>query len=1112
MPRCLVRTSRLVAAALLLTAAWPGVLRAQAVPAPPCGVQGRVGAGTFPLPGVAVTVAAGGQVIRATSTGPDGSYRVALPGPGSYVVRLDLTGFTPAERAVRVEAASCRVTLDIALTLQSRAAPAAPSSTPKTPSGASAPPPRPNPPVRVRGAGAAAPASPAGLDQAGAAEDTSSDEAARLLLPPGFSPDAPTESVTSVGTAGQLDNFLLFGAGRETRGLPGEGGFGAGADGQGPLARAIAAGDFGGFGPGGFGGGGFGRGGFGGRLREGNRLRLMAFDTLGGSALDAQPYSLNGQPSNKAGYLRQRFGLTMGGPFSVPKLVDGQKTTFFLNYTGNHSTSQYDAYSTVPTAAMRAGDLSALSAPVYDPATGQPFPNNQIPASRLDPSALALLALYPQPNQPGDRQNYHYVTTSTVHQDDVNFRLIRSFGGTPARRGGFRGGFGGRGGGFGGPGGGHSLSVGVHFSRSSSVQPNLFPGLGGSSLVKAWDVPVAYSFTAHGIVNRLQVHFSRRAVSSSNQFAYSQDVAGGAGIAGVATDPFDWGAPTISLSSVTGLRDPSPSRRTDQTFELSDMMVKTLGRHAIRWGGNFEALRTDTRADANAMGSFVFTGLYTAGPLASRSIAGSGLDFADFLLGLPQQASIQYGPGLERFRGRSWAAFLQDDWRITGALTLNYGLRYEYVSPYTEAGNRLVTLDGAPGFTAAVPVTAGGIGPYAGVLPDSLVKPDRNNFAPRVGLAWRVRPDTIVRGGYGINYNAGVYASIAQQLAAQPPFATSATSLGTAAAPLALSDPFASITSETTTNTYGIDPSYRLGYVQIWNLDIQRTIGRTVFATIGYTGTRGSSLDLLRAPNRGPDGLLVASVPPFVWETSGGRSVMHALTLRLRKRLTHGLGGGVTYTWSKSMDDASSVGGGAAVVAQNDRNLAAEWGLSSFDQPQRFAGDVVFELPFGPEQRWLNNDGWAAKLLGGWQWTANVTLASGLPFTARVLGAVTDVGGGTNGTLRADYSGAPIPIADPTVQEYFDTAAFSVPAPGTFGNAGRNTIRGPGTTDVDMSLGKDIVLDASGRALSLRVQATNVFNLPQFSVIDTVVNSPTFGRVIAARPMRSVQIVTRFRF
>jgi len=472
---------------------------------------------------------------------------------------------------------------------------------------------------------------------------------------------------------------------------------------------------------------------------------------------------------------------------------------------------------------------------------------------------------------------------------------------------------------------------------------------------------------------------------------------------------------------------------------------------------------------------------------------------------------VQFGPGLEQFRSRGWDLFAQDDWRATDRLTVNAGLRYEYFSPVSEASNRLATLDVAPGFTAAVPVDAGGTGLYSGVLPDSIVRPFHGGFAPRVGIAWRAKQGTIVRAGYGINYSAGVYQTIAQQLAGQPPFAVTDTVLSTRGQPVPLETALLTAAPGVATNSYAVDPNYRLGYVQIWNVDLQRDVTRTINVGVGYTGTKGADLDILRAPNRDPSGTLrIPGVVPFLFESSEGESIMHALTLRVRKRLTAGFAAGASYTLSRSIDDASSIGGGGAVVAQNDQNLAAERGLSSFDQRHKFAGDFTFELPLGANKRWLQS-GAAAALLGNWQLNGNVQLASGTPFTARVLGDIRDVARGTNGTLRANYNGAPVAVDDPSVALFFNTSAFSIPAPGTFGDAGRNTIIGPGTSVMNLGLTRNMALGRT-RAISIQLLANNIFNTVQFASIDTVVNSPTFGQVTAVRPMRRVQLLTRIRF
>lgn len=256
-------------------------------------------------------------------------------------------------------------------------------------------------------------------------------------------------------------------------------------------------------------------------------------------------------------------------------------------------------------------------------------------------------------------------------------------------------------------------------------------------------------------------------------------------------------------------------------------------------------------------------------------------------------------------------------------------------------------------------------------------------------------------------------------------------------------------------------------------------------------------MDVLRAPNRGPSGLRIASIPPFIWESSGATSTLQSVSFRLRKRLTQGIAAGGTYTWSKSIDDGTSIGGGGSVVAQNDQDLAAERGLSSFDQRHRFSGEVTFELPFGPNKKWLN-EGAGAAVLGGWALNGSMQFASGTPFTARVLNDRGDVARGTNGTLRANYDGSRIATANPTTNHYFNTSAFSIPPPGSFGDAGRNTIIGPGTSNVNLGITRNINL-APDRSLSIQILANNVFNTVQFASIDTIVNSPTFGHVSRRR-------------
>jgi len=819
-----------------------------------CPVVGTIAAGRTVLPGVALTLSpAGGpssEPVDVTSSAVDGTFVLKAPDAGSYTLKAELIGFAPIARVLTVDATRCPMRVELTLELASRSAAAA---TPATPSALATRPTRAGQPQTFRSLELVPDTT--GFNRADETEQA--DANAQTLLPPGFSPETATEMVATIGTT---QPSTVFGGGTGAFGD----GFGGGRDGS-----AAFGGGFGGFGggrggpPGGFDQGGFGGGGFGGPFGRGrgNQIRGSLSQTLDSSALDAAPATLRGQPADKASYLTQRYTATIGGPLTIPKIVNSPRTFFFVNYTGNHSNNPYDAFSTVPTVAERNGDLSALNVSILDPITHQPFAGNRIPASRLDPSAQHLLSLFPMPNLPGARQNFHVVTSANAQLDDLNIRLVHAFAppqtqnpGQPPPRGQGGGGRGGFGGGRRGDAAASNLSVSVHYRHSDSASLNPFPTVGGSNLLTAWDVPVSYSFTKRGWTNSLRFDFNRQRADTQNLYAFNQDIATQAGLAGASTDPFDWGAPQLSFSTFSSLRDVAPSTRTDQTFAIGDSMVKTRGSHTVRLGGDYRDIRADSRLDPNARGSFVFTGLYT------------NLDFADFLLGLPQQSSVQFGPGVERFRSHSWDLFLQDDWRATSKLTVNAGVRYEYFSPASEAGDRLVTLDVPPDFTAAVPVLAGGTGPFAGALPDTLVRADRTDFAPRTGIAWRPWTNTIVRAGYGINYNASVYQTIAQQLAGQPPFATAATILATATAPVPLATALVSADPSVTANTFGVDPNLRLPLVQIWNASVQRDLTRTLTMDIGYTGTRGSRLTLVRAPNRNPDGTLrIEGVAPFLW-------------------------------------------------------------------------------------------------------------------------------------------------------------------------------------------------------------------------------------------------------
>jgi hypothetical protein len=619
------------------------------------------------------------------------------------------------------------------------------------------------------------------------------------------------------------------------------------------------------------------------------------------------------------------------------------------------------------------------------------------------------------------------------------------------------------------------------------------------------------------LTNNLRFNYNHNHVSTTNLFSEIENVAGNAGITGISTDPFDFGLPVLSFTSFGGLTDPTPRRELDQTYTVSDTVAWNRAKHNWRFGGDYRRILQSFRSARNANGSFVFTGFATgdySGGLA-QAAPNTGYDFADFLLGLPQQTSLQSGTDSYDFRANSYDLFVQDDWRMRANFSLNIGLRYEYNGPYTEAHNRIANLDVSPGFTSAAPVQPGQTGPVFGTFPASLVQPDRNNFAPRLGLAWRPMKQTVVRLGYGINYNLAQYGTVIQNFAFQPPFAMTQTNsvANPASSDLTLVNGFPGTPSGAVTNNFAINPNYRLGYVQIWNLDIQKTLAHGFLLNAGYSGAKGTHLDEDRA-------ILTNSAQPFIYETSDGNSILHALSVRVRKRMASGLGFSGSYVFSKSIDDASSIGLGGVIVAQDPFDISADRSLSSFDQRHKFTGSWMYDLPFGENHR-LASKGKLSHIMAGWQWSGSATIGSGFYFTPNLRGGSVDISRGVSGSQRANFVvGQSISLSNPTALEWFNTAAFCAPTTvatcvnstgSPFGDAGRFIILGPGQFTLNMAVSKTIQIHES-RSLELRVQANNVFNMVQFTGLNTTVNSLAFGEVTSAAAMRRVTFVARFRF
>ena len=1133
---------------LTVCVAAAGLVRAEGP-----GIAGVVRSGGQPIPGATVTAIQG---ERRTVTSTDDAGRYAFTGlvPGGCIVEVEMFGFAPALQ--KVELAGQTAALDWTLELKRFPPPAPPAAAPQPATAARTPEPTPqrssgSPPqaggahgtavAQTRGpvnGRATAPVNGRANGQNGYRSLTlneNTDTQIQETLDSTHRNDAPPAEAANANEAFLVNGSLSSGLG-EVRPEDGFAGRRAEFDqmrGQDAAGRAFGqqgaatgpggpGGGFGGRGggpmmggPGMRGGGGGGRmgggrpggfpgrpeGPFGNRARRGrNSLRGAVFFTLANSAFDARPFSLTGQTVEKPSYAQSRFGIVAGGPLVIPKLFSSERTFFFFHYSGTRGRNPFNAVSTLPTALERTGDFSQSLArtpvQIFDPLNNhQPFPGNLIPANRLNPAALGLLPYIPLPNQPGAVQNYQYVTSVGSNTDNLGLRVNRPL--TQRDR----------------------IDGGLNMQSRSASSAQLYgfndsaDGL-GLSFNSGWTRNV----TRH-ILNRLSVTFSRNRNDTLPFFAYGPDVAGALGITGVSRDPINYGPPNLSFTNFGGLTDASPLLRRDQTAGLTESLTFMRTNHTLTLGMGYRRMQLNTRTDQNARGTFAFSGLATSAfDAGNLPLAGTGYDFADFLLGLPQSSSVRFGDTSTYFRASAWNGFVMDDWRLRPNLTLNLGLRYEYFTPFHEKYGHIANLDIAPGFTGVAVVTPGQTGPYTGAFPDGLVDPDKNNFSPRLAVAWRPFPkkQTLLRAGYGIFYNGSIYNQFPARLAAQPPFASTSTLNTSLEQPLTLQNGFATAPTQTILNTYAVDRYYKDGYAQTWNFAVQQGLPHQIVVELGYLGTKGTRLDIQRLPNRAAPGSpltaeqrrQIGNAVGFTFDSSQGNSIYHAAQVRFTRRFSKGISANALYTFSKSIDNASSLGGGAAVVAQNDNDLRAERGISSFNQRHVLNLFYVLTSPVAESGGLLHGSGWTLRLLRDWTVSGGLTASSGMPLTARVLGNASDTGGtGSVGSGRADATGAPLYEGS----GFFNLAAFTLPSAGRFGDAGRNTIDGPARVSLNLSLSRSFRLD-DRRRVEFRVDSQNFTNHVSYTSLGTVVNASNYGLPIAAAGMRTVTATLRVRF
>lgn len=843
-----------------------------------------------------------------------------------------------------------------------------------------------------------------------------------------------------------------------------------------------------------------------------NALHGSAFEFLRNDMFDTRNFFDRGA---KPPLRQNQFGGGLGGP------IRKDQTFFFFNYEGYRERRALTRVFSLPSSKVRDGDFSGLPV-IYDPArldpaTGRrlPFPNNRIPRERLDPVALAFLQKAPLPNLPGEVQNF--VTSPSVRNDYDQFtvRIDHHLGRNDTLFGRFT------------------------FANLQTFQPygnsnlneTLVPGFGYE--ITTYTRNLALSTThvfGPNLINEVRFGILRITGGQESENRGS-DFAARTNLAGATRDPRKAGFPSISFSDFySNMGDPGTLiYRRNNSFDFFENIAWTRGPHSVKLGTYIFRLRFNPQTSPNARGAFTFS------PRFSSSAPGlsDGNAFADFLLGYPSSAQGGFGRG--EMDGRAlWTHFyVQDDWHAKPDLTLNLGLRYEINFQMTETGNRfsnpevnrfVIASDDAgkihPDAEALLPlIPVPYITSKAAGYERSLQRPSWTRIAPRLGVAWSpFNEKLVVRAGFGLFYNQAAY-SIQENLGLNLPFYfnKSVTVAADAAIPQFTTGNILLAPNAGTIGGSGLIYEYEPEYAESWTLGFQQMLSTNWGLQATYFGSRVVGADnstFINIPTPGPGPVdprrpnpNLSAIRTIRWD---GYSSYHSLAVKLEKRLSGGLTFDTTYTLSKAMDDASDVGATFHEfnVPQDVRDLAAEKGLSSYDHRHRLTFTYSYDLPIGSSHT-LNPKGFLGKLLSGWAVNGIGSFQTGAPITINLPIDNANIGPGP--AQRPDLVRNPN-LKSGTAERWFDTDAFRMPAPFTFGNAGRNIVFEAGEKNVDFSLRKSAPL-REGQSVEFRAECFNLFNHTNFQgAPGRIAFTPNFGRLFNAGPSRQIQLGMKLIF
>ncbi len=854
----------------------------------------------------------------------------------------------------------------------------------------------------------------------------------------------------------------------------------------------------------------------------GNAFHGSLFEFLRNDRFDSKNFFA----VNKEKLERNQFGGTLGGPVMIPGIYDGRnKTFFFASYEGHRRQQGVVDVSNVPSVAQRRGDFSGL-APIFDPLTTATvagvntrtqFANNTIPQNRISPQALFFMQYIPEPNGPNNTYVSNPITE--FNQNQLTLRLDQEINSQ------------------------HRFFARYSDHRNAEDRESAWPTL-GSTRLEGPAFNLAMSLTSNfGSSLVHEVRFSRMygeyrstAYFQGQGVQLVQQQAGVRGLEGI-QDPLIASLPAFNLSGYTGFSgnagDGRPKWQDRGEYELTDNLTWIKGRHILKFGGRMyhrNILFTDARSHN---GVFGFTGAMTQRPTAS---AGTGVSFADFLLGYPANATRSNAATWWGGTGTYWHGFIQDDFRLTNDLTVNLGLRYEYTPWLTAYRNQGAVFDPTRDKPIIVSSETDQIDLAAQQLADvgyrlfgdliqtssqagvplQLTKNDTNQWAPRIGFAYRLGERTVIRGGYGMFYEAeGTSGRLNFHFL---PFSMSeAVTAGVNVVPdRTLANYFLNVPFGASVGTVGWNPltlDAGFGYDQRWNFGVQRELFSRMSLEVNYVGTKGSNQQEAEPINLPPAGAgNVQARRPYTRfgsmniHSQARSTEYHALQTKFQKRSSGGYWYLVSHTWSQTLTTQPAPGVGG--------NFTYDTGPAAFDAPHLLAMSFGAELPFGRGKRFGGGAGTLVNgLVGGWQAQSIVNYRSGLPFTPTVSRDVANIGisGGGRDAQRPNRIGDGT-LENPTIAAWFDKTAFVVPADFTYGNSGRGILRGDHQWNVDFSIFKRFNVSGSS-SLEFRAEVFNLFNSVYFDLPNTAIETAAGGTVTAtSNTARQLQFGLKYIF